>query len=417
MNKSIKENKILVYSLTTSYAESSKASSHVHILNKEFINLGMKVKTITPHQKGSFCNETLNGVDILRFKYLPEKFEIGSAPIAEVSKSKKGILKIVLMSIAFFFVTFAECVKKKPDILHGHWAFPGGFTAVILSKIFRSQSVITIHGGEITLLRKFILLKKIVINILNRSPVIFANSTYTKDRLIRLGIKEEKIIINKVSPNFVEPILDDNFLNNIKSKIIPRPEKIILFIGRLVEAKGVEYLIRALLFTQSKNIHLIVAGDGMLLDELKKLTQTLDLKNNVTFFGWANKENIGKLYAISDLFVCPSIDTLEENAEGLGLVIPEAMNAKLPVIATAVGGIVDTVKNEKNGLLVNQKDPKSIALAIDKIMSDKVLETRLIENSKYTVTEFSPSMIAKKYFDVFYSLIKNKMSIPVKSDT
>jgi len=403
------QNKFLVYSLTTSYVESAqiKIPSHVHILNKEFVNLGINVTAITPHQKGSIVKETVDGVRIFRFKYLPEKYEIGTTPIAESSKSKVGIFKIILMSIAFSFITFSKCLKEKPDIFHGHWAFPGGFIAVLISKIFGGHSVVTVHGGEIILLRKFKLIKKIVVNILNKSSVIFANSTYTKERLIRLGVKEEKIIINKVPPNFLDIALDKNLLRQFRNKFVLPSKKIILFVGRLVEPKGTEYLIRSLLHTKNKNIHLIIAGDGIIIDKLKKLTQTLRLEDDVTFFGWANRENVGKLYAISDLLVCPSIDTLEENAEGMGLVIPEAMNSGLPVIATSVGGIVDTVKDGINGLLVNQKDPKSIAEAIDRIISDQDLEKKLIENSKETLKEFSPSIIAKKYFDVFQNLVKN----------
>jgi len=401
--------KISLYSLTTSYVESSiSENSHfVHVLNSQLVNLGMKVKTITPHSMGLPKKETRNGVIINRFRYLPEKYQIKSLSIADAVKSKIGIFKMLLMSIAFFIFTFVECVREKPDIMNGHWAFPAGYTAVIMSKIFRINSVITVHGGEITLLRKFKFLGKIVVNSLNKSSIIFANSNYTKDRLIRLGVKKEKIIINKVPAKFVNSVSDKNSINQFRKKYVEPSQKIILFVGRLIEAKGVEYLIRALLHTQNKKIHLIIAGDGLLLDNLKKLTKSLDLESKVTFFGWATKRDLSMLFAISDLFVVPSIDTFEENAEGLGLVIPEAMNSGLPIIASSVGGIVDTVKNEVNGLLVEQKNPKALANAIDRIFSDEELKKKMIENSKETVKEFSPTAIARSYFDVFQSLVKN----------
>jgi len=81
------------------------------------------------------------------------------------------------------------------------------------------------------------------------------------------------------------------------------------------------------------------------------------------------------------------------------------MESGLPVVASSVGGIIDIIKNESNGLLVPQKDSISIAKAIEKIISDKKLEEKIIENSKETVNEFSPKMIAVKYFELFKTLV------------
>lgn len=401
--------KISIFSLTTTYLESKlmKRPSFVHSLNRELVKLGIEIKTITPHVKDALTSETIDGVDIKRFKYVPEKYEINSIAIAEVSKSTGGKSKIILMFCNFFVCAFMECIRSKPDVFHGHWAIPGGFIAFILSKIFRKRFIVSVHGGEITFLKKINFLRKIVVYSLNKSSLVVANSSYTKNRLISIGVKDEKIVIIKVPPNFVSKVQDREFLIQYKNKFTDPSNKIILFVGRLVEPKGAEYLIRSISCTKNKNIHLIIAGDGVLLGHLKELTSSLGLEKKVTFFGWANHEDISKLHGISDIFVVPSVDTLQDNAEGLGLVIPEAMASGLPVIATSVGGIVDIIKHEVNGLLVNQKDPKSIAEAIDRIISDKELEEQIIENSKDTVQEFLPMNIAKKYFDIFQDLFNH----------
>jgi len=97
----------------------------VHDLNKELIPLGVRVKVITPHSKGEKLKEVVDGVKIIRFKYLPENFEINYSAISdEVSKSSKGLFKVFLMTVGFFLNSFLECLKEKPDILHAHWAFP-----------------------------------------------------------------------------------------------------------------------------------------------------------------------------------------------------------------------------------------------------------------------------------------------------
>jgi glycosyltransferase involved in cell wall biosynthesis len=402
------DKKIHVYSLTTSYTESLASNTQfVHVLNKELVNHGVKIKTITPHSKNLLTTERIDQVIVRRFRYLPERYEIGSIAISEVFKSKLGFVKISLLAGVFDIFTFFECLKERPDILHGHWAFPSGYIAFLMSKIFGKPFVVTIHGGEINMLKKFKFLQKIIIKGLNQSSQVIANSTFTKNEMITLGIDPKKITIIKVPPNFVEIETDTENIKTFRKKFTDSESKIILFVGRLVELKGVEYLIKSLIELKNTKAHLIVAGDGPLKKDLEKLTTTLDLEDKVTFFGRSDKQQLGLLHSISDVFVCPSIIDSQGATEGLGLVIPEAMKSGLPVIASAVGGIPDTVKNEENGLLVDPKNSLAIADAIERILSDKKLTERLIENSKETVQEFSIGTIGGKYYDIFKKISVN----------
>ena len=141
-----------------------------------------------------------------------------------------------------------------------------------------------------------------------------------------------------------------------------------------------------------------------MMKNLKELVSSLGLSEKIVFFGPPSFEELGRLYDISDVFVMPSIVDSAGETEGLGLVIPEAMESGLPVIASSVGGIVDLIKNEENGILVEQKDPEGIAQAIDRILSNKDLVGRLVKNSKNTVNEFMPTIIAKKHLEVFQKI-------------
>jgi len=404
------DKKISIYSLTTSYVKSSVTggSRFVHDLNKELILLGIQVKTITPHSTGEKTKEVIDGVDVRRFKYLPEKYEINSSSISdEVSKSEKGLFKIIFLTLGFFIFSFFECLKEKPDIIHAHWAFPGGYVAYVMSKIFRTKGMVTIHGGEIPLLRKFNFLRKIVVHGLNNLSIIIANSNFTKNELISLGVNEKKIIVEKVIPNFLKHSKSKESLTDFRSKFTNTDNQIILYFGRLVERKGVEYLIRALDEMKTMNVHLIIVGGGELFEKLQLLSKQLNLTNKVTFFGRATDDELDKIQKISDIFVCPSIIDSRGMTEYLGLVIPEAMESGLPVIASSVGGIVDTIQNEVNGLLVEEKNPKAIANAIERIISDEELKKKIIENSKETVKEFFPNVIGMKYYDIFHKILFN----------
>jgi len=404
------QRKIKIYSLSTIYnTKSDYTGPHTfaHVLNRELVKLGIDVKAITHHTKGSLTREMMDGVLVKRFRYLPEKYEFDFTSITElISKSKFSRVKVIIMIVSFFVFTFFECLKAKPDVLHAHWAFPAGFIAFMISKIFRKKCVVTIHGG-IVLLKKFRFMKRIVTYGLNNSVVI-AVSNFTKNELIRLGVKNENIIKINVPPDFVSHVSDTEYLDRFRRRFTKPSNKIILFVGRLVEFKGVEYLIRSLLEIKDAQVHLIIIGSGMLLDQLTNITKSLGLQNKVTFFGRATHEEVGWLHDISDIFVCPSIIDSEGASDQMPLVIPEAMESGLPVIATSVAGIVDVVKDEVNGLLVEQKNPTAIARAIERIISDKELEKRIIENSKETVREFSPETIARQHFEIYQKLINKK---------
>ena len=112
----VNEKRLSLYSLTTSYVKSSKkgVGSFIHDLNKELISLGVIVKVITPHSKGEKLKEVVDGVKIIRFKYSPENFEINYSAISdEVSKSRKGLFKVFLMTGGFFLNSFLECLKER----------------------------------------------------------------------------------------------------------------------------------------------------------------------------------------------------------------------------------------------------------------------------------------------------------------
>ena len=397
------KNEISIFSLTTSYVRSDnlKRSQFVHVLNKELVKNGIKITTITLHQKGSFRNEVRDGVKIRRFRYLPERLQLNETSIPEASKTLSGKFKIVMISTTFFIFTFFKCLKEKPDILHGHWAYPGGFIAFLISKIFRKKFIVTIHGSDLALLNKFGMIRKLVVFSMNKSHMVIANSSYAKDELIKMGVFDEKICIIRVPPDFVEPETDEKVLEKFKKNFTDLSSSIVLFVGRLVEVKGIEYLIKT--FSEMKNpkIHLIIVGDGPLEVQLKNLTKSLELERKITFFGNANSKELGLLHGIGDVLVCPSIIYSRGATEGLPMVIPEAMKSGLPVIGSSVGGITDVIKNKVNGLLVEEKNPKALANAIERIISDEELRKKIIENSQETVKEFSPRTIGEKYCELY----------------
>jgi len=395
----------LIYVLTTTYFDSKK-QGFVHTLNKSLVKAGFNVKTITHHKPGAEKDEIVDSIQIKRFTYLPERFEIKYSVPEEFRRSKPGMIKVLVMMFGYFFTAFFECLKQKPNLLIGRWAFPSGYIAYLVARIFGIKNVVEIYGSEVAQCRNSKLIRSFLIPCMNNSTLVIANSNYTMNEFIKMGVKENRIIKIGTPPNYVPHTSNRKFLEEFRKKFANEDQKILLFVGHLIELKGAEYAIRSLQYVKN-NIHLIIAGDGILMNDLKKLARSLNLEEKITFFGMASPEELGWLHDISDVFVCPPIVDSKGFTENLCKVIPEAMESGLPVIATNVGGVPEVVQNEKTGLLVKQKDPQFIAKAIDRILSDKDLQKILVTNSKKIVEEFSLKKLEKKYVETIKIVIEN----------
>jgi len=117
-------------------------------------------------------------------------------------------------------------------------------------------------------------------------------------------------------------------------------------------------------------VKLDIVGDGELAPEFRELSVRLGVKNRVNFAGRVNEELLERYYQNCILFVLPAIVDRKGDTEGLGMVLVEALSYGKPVIASAVGGIVDIVEDQKTGLLVPEKDEKALAQAIVAILKN-----------------------------------------------
>jgi glycosyltransferase involved in cell wall biosynthesis len=151
----------------------------------------------------------------------------------------------------------------------------------------------------------------------------------------------------------------------------PEEVRSLLFVGRLDERKGLRYLLAALPSVLAKYpVRLRIVGKGILEDEIKSQCDAIGLNDVVDFLGFVSKEELADEYAGCDIFVLPAIVDSKGDTEGLGIVIIEALAHQKPVIASAVGGIVDVIHSGTTGLLVPEKDPEALAQAILTLLSN-----------------------------------------------
>ena len=186
---------------------------------------------------------------------------------------------------------------------------------------------------------------------------------------------------------------------------MPKPRKTVLFVGRLAEKKGVKYLIEAMQWIDAE---LLIAGDGPLREALVQETARLKLTDKVRFLGAMSHEELPRVYASADIFAAPSVTARDQDKEGFGLVILEAMASGLPVVASRSGGITDLIQDGWNGLLAEEKDSRDLAVNINRLFTEPELYSKLVENMKDTVQKYSYTQVGKAYAEIIRSSMASR---------
>ena len=174
-------------------------------------------------------------------------------------------------------------------------------------------------------------------------------------------------------------------------------------VAALEDHKGHRYLLEAarLIKARAPKVKIIVVGKGSLELELDRQARDLQVDDLVYFLGF--REDVPRLLASLDAFV------LSSHLEGLGTSIMDAMASRLPVVATAVGGIPELVADGETGLLVPARSPEALAEAIVRLSEDRALARRLGERGSAVVREkFSAEAMARRIIDIYERVARNK---------
>ncbi|MGN6264158.1 MAG: glycosyltransferase family 4 protein [Ginsengibacter sp.] len=176
----------------------------------------------------------------------------------------------------------------------------------------------------------------------------------------------------------------DEYVQNQKEYSINDSSLIkVMYLGWIEEYKGIYDILKAVKETSDKGIEieLKIYGSGSKLKEAKELAKDLHLNDNVHFEGWANQTVKLNALAETDIFVLPS------HKEGFPNSLLEAMASQLPVIATNVGGVADLIKNEYNGILIEQNNVQALSDAMIQLATDGNVRRFLATNARKAVIE------------------------------
>ena len=329
------------------------------------------IHVLTSSHKG-LGNQLVHGTPVTRFRYFLKRWEDLTHDETAIDRVNKGS-RYKLMAVSYmFFGTIAAwrlARREKFDIIHVHWPLPHWLFGWAARLGHRAPTVISFHGAELMAVRHGMKpLRGFLEWAIRSADAITANSSHTVRAIQEIFGRPVSIVPYGTtagqSPETDEPVSVRTWQ--------------LLFVGRLVERKGVPYLIKATsILSRDLPVHLNIVGTGPDETALRSQVRESGLEQTVTFLGFVKSEALEEQYRKCDVFVLPAIIDSKGDTEGLGVVIIDAMSHRKPVVASGVGGIVDLVLDGRTGLAVPPGNDQALAEALRRVLTEPGLARRL----------------------------------------
>lgn len=369
------------------------------------------ITVLAPGCPGAQPDAMLEGVRVLRYRYAPLRtWETLAYPGAIMPKLRRRpwLLSLVPLLVAGLRSRALKLVRDEQfDCVHCHWVIPQGIVGRTLRERAGLPYVVTSHGGDIFGLRGA-WARRNMGRILAAASEVTVVSTAIRDEMQRdpylAGARRAPAVIPMgVDLSRFDPALRDDAW--LRTAGLTRP--LIAFAGRLVEKKGVSYLIEAMGLEplSSTNASLVVIGDGPLRHSLERQARDAGLAGRIRFVGSLPHEALARALASADIFCAPSVIETSGDREGLPTVICEASASALPVVATRVSGIPEVVIEGTTGRLVAERDPVALSAAISGLVANPEERARLGGAARQHIRAFSWTESARRYGDVIEAAI------------
>lgn len=361
------------------------------------------VSVLCPHARGALERECMDGVNIIRYRYAPECLEslVHNGGIAtNLRRSRWKLLLIPSFVACQVFNAWRASRSLGIDVIHAHWLVPQGCVAALLRILpgLRIPFVATSHGADLFALRGkfFDWMRRYVAGQAQRLTVV-SNAMLAA---IQGASRHARVD--------VVPMGTDLQCRFVVAQGARLPHEI-LFVGRLVEKKGLRHLIEALPFILDEipQASLDVVGFGPEENILKQRVETLGLQQRVRFHGGLPQAALAQLYQRAAVFVAPFVASSSGDQEGLGLVMVEAIGCGCPVIAGDVPAVHDVLGNWPQCLIV-PTEPRQLAAKVLSVLRDPVnaaaLAIRIREDVK---SRLDWQAVTRAYTDILMSALAN----------
>lgn len=333
--------KLLVLSSTYPRWQGDHEPGFVHELCRQLAQ-DWDVTVVCPHAKGSQRRSTMDGVTVVRYRYAPRSFErlVNGGGIATNLRNHPWMWMLVP---TFFLSQLATIVRLlltwRPDVIHAHWLIPQALLVAVIQRLYRKTPpcLVTSHGADLFALRSGYMqaLKRFTLRKMSGATVVSRAMTKEIHRL-------SERVTAQVEPMGVDlerRFRPDNSVSVVEGKL--------LFVGRLVEKKGLKYLIQALpgILEKCPDAHLDIVGFGPEEQPLKAMVCDLKLQHRINFLGAKSAEDLPVLYQQASVFVAPFVEAASGDQEGLGLVVVEALGCGCPVVVSDLPACQDVLEH------------------------------------------------------------------------
>jgi glycosyltransferase involved in cell wall biosynthesis len=282
---------------------------------------------------------------------------------------KLSDLHIKAYRLTGFDPVFHRKVREaRPDLLHVHFA-TDGVIALPLVRAIEAPMVVTLHGFDVTIYdrlqqssgaKQYLRRRR---ELWQRASVFLCVSEFIRRKALESGFPAEKLRVHRIGIDLAEfPFREER----------PRG-KLVMFVGRLVQKKGVETLIQAMKTVQRRHpdSELVILGDGPLRQKLETMSVQLDVR--CRFLGGQPSTVVRKWLRQAAVFCLPSVTAPNGDSEGLGMVTLEAQAMGIPAVGSNHGGIPEAIQHEKTGLLAKERSASELATCIRRFLEDPAL--------------------------------------------
>jgi glycosyltransferase involved in cell wall biosynthesis len=365
---------------------------------------GTRVEVLAPSYRG-LGSHVVDGIRVHRFRYAPRAWETlthdQTAP--DRIREKPWYLALVPGYLAAGTAAAIRLARSgRFDVLHAFWPLPHGLIAAAARRASGVPMVSTFFGVELSWVDSDLRpLRAVIRGIVRASDATTVISSHTAAQVRRL-VPEATLHTIPFGAAVETPEVPAG-----RPRWSERPGEL-LFVGRLVERKGVHVLLEALgRLRPDLPVRLRVVGDGPLRPALEARARELGLGERVVFSGFVPEPELRARLGEADALVLPAVVDAKGDTEGLGVVLLEALVHGTPVIASAAGGIVDIVRHEETGLLVPPGDAAALAAAIERYADDPALARALaLRGREHAVRNFSGPAIADRLSALYHEVAR-----------
>jgi len=358
-------------------------------LAKELVKEGQEVTLVVPHAKGLKGEETVEGVNVKRFRYFwPSSLESLAYGSGIVKNIKKNPLKLFLLP--FFFASFKWKVfweARNCDVLHANW-LPSALVSLPAKVVWRKPLVLTIHGTDVRGIPR-----PLVWMAIKSSNAITTSHEALVETVEMAGGKAE-IVRNMIDYALFE---SPTGIAKLRKEFSFWNKPVVLYVGRLIDLRDPLTFIKAAELLPEANF--VMVGHGRMLEASKKFVKERGI-GNVFFTG--RRADVENFFGLGKVFV--STATFDN---AFSSVVVESAYSGTPMVLTNVGK-TGRFFNSSNSILIEVGKPKQVAAAVKKLLNDKALAQKIALNAKQLLKGlgFERETILKKNLAIYKRLVR-----------